>query len=85
MNPQYSADFIKDVLEGLEDQSEEPPPISIHDSQVSLQIQPVAFQFSPDTSISLDQKPLKMRLTSPTSRGLASEKKGRFPHLLKNY
>jgi len=31
INPQYLADFIKDVLEGLEDQSEEPLPISIHD------------------------------------------------------
>lgn len=55
INPQYLADFIKDVLEGLEDQSDKPPPISIHDrgrNLVPLQIQPVAFQFSPDTSIS---------------------------------
>jgi len=53
--PQHLADFVKEVLEGLEDQSETPPPIQIHDrerNRPSLKILPVAFQFSPDTSIS---------------------------------
>jgi len=43
-------------------------------------MQRVAFQFSPITSISSEQKPLNVRLTTPTLNGSTSETKKNILH-----